>query len=66
MCQENRPLDTRTQWTWGPFTGYNYTYNTKNVPKEELATVGLKYNKRGDITENMIRKEHGLPLRGAY
>ena len=41
-------------------------YKTQYVLKEELATVGLKYNKSNDITENQIRKEHGLWLRGAY
>ncbi|MEM6696805.1 MAG: RHS repeat-associated core domain-containing protein, partial [Bacteroidota bacterium] len=30
---------------------------TQTVPKEELATVGLKHNKKKDITENQIRKE---------
>ena len=41
-------------------------YKTQYVQKEELATVGLKYNKSNDITENQIRREHGLWLRGAY
>lgn len=36
------------------------------VRKEELATVGLKNQRWRDITENDIRKEHGLSLRGAY
>jgi hypothetical protein len=36
------------------------------VQKEELATIGLKHNVNGDITENMIREEHGLLLRGRY
>jgi len=40
--------------------------HTQHVPKEELATVGLAYNKNGDITENMIRAEHNLRPRGAY
>ncbi len=35
-------------------------------PKEEVATVGLKYNTDKDITENNLRWEHGLELRGAY
>lgn len=34
--------------------------------KEELATVGLEYNNDNDITENDLRWEHGLRLRGAY
>lgn len=38
----------------------------ENCRKEEYATVGLKYNKKDDITENDIRAEHGLDLRGAY
>ncbi len=38
----------------------------KGVPKEELATVGLKYNKKGDITENMLRAEHKLKKRKKY
>ena len=38
----------------------------QNVYQEELATSGLKYFKKGDITENDIRREHGLNLRGAY
>lgn len=37
-----------------------------DVPKEELATIGLDFNVAGDITENMIRAEQGLLLRGAY
>jgi hypothetical protein len=37
-----------------------------NVPKEELATIGLRFVEDGDITENMIRDEHGLLRRGAY
>ena len=41
-------------------------YTTAYSTKEELATIGLGYNKSGDITENQIRKEHGLWLRGAY
>ncbi|MGM9812032.1 MAG: hypothetical protein ACI30V_04235 [Muribaculaceae bacterium] len=36
------------------------------MPKEEAATVGLNYNTSSSITENDIRKEHGLPLRGTY
>lgn len=34
--------------------------------KEEVATVGLRYNNKDDITENDLRWEHGLELRGAY
>jgi hypothetical protein len=42
---------------------------TQTVPKEELATVGLKHNTAGDITENNIRKEQRKTKkkkRGAY
>ena len=48
-------------WSW-----WSPVYTTQNVRREELATVGLKYANKGDITENMIRAEHGLNLRGAY
>lgn len=51
----------------------NYTYTdstgspiTQNVPKEELATVGLKHNTPKDITENDLRDEQGQDDRGAY
>ena len=37
-----------------------------HAPKEELATIGLKYNTADDITENMIRMEQGENKRGAY
>ena len=47
-------------------SGYDYLYETQTNKKEELATVGLGYNGLNDITENMIRAEHGLKLRGAY
>ena len=43
--------------------GHTY-YET--IRLEESATIGLDYNETGDITENDIRKEHGLPLRGGY
>lgn len=38
----------------------------EKAPKEEFATVGLRDNRATDITENQIRAEHGLNLRGAY
>ena len=38
----------------------------ETIRLEESATIGLDYNETGDITENDIRKEHGLPLRGGY
>jgi hypothetical protein len=56
----------RTAWTWGIFSGYDYTYKTQNQRQEEFATVGLKYSSWNDITENMLRSEHGLNMRGAY
>ena len=40
--------------------------NWRNVPLEEWATVGLGHNEDCDITENDIRSEHGLQLRGTY
>ncbi|MCP1997578.1 RHS repeat-associated core domain-containing protein, partial [Flavobacterium sp. HSC-61S13] len=42
---------------------------TQTVPKEELATVGLKHNTSKDITENDLRNEQGKTKnkqRGAY
>ncbi len=39
---------------------------TQNVVKEELRTVGLKGVVGSEPTENDIRKEHKLNLRGAY
>jgi len=39
---------------------------TERVRKEEAATVGLKFVKKNDITENDIRKEQGQDPRGAY
>ena len=43
------------------------SHTTQTAPRDELATVGLGgWARRGDITENMIRAEHGLRLRGAY
>ena len=40
--------------------------HTDEYKKEEMATVGLRYHTDQDITENMIRREHGLPMRGGY
>ncbi len=52
---------------------YPYSYTDANgktitepMRMEEAATIGLGYEDHQDITENDIRKEHGLPLRGAY
>ncbi len=39
---------------------------TEYAKNEELATVGIMYNEFEDITENMIRAEHGLHLRVVY
>lgn len=38
----------------------------KKVKLEELATVGLESTQKGDITENHLRKEQGLPPRVNY
>ena len=50
---------------------YTYTNSRgqrvkQSLKKEEAATIGLKHVKKDDITENDIRKEQGLKLRGAY
>ena len=37
---------------------------SRNSMKDEIATVGLAFNTDCDITENDIRSEHGLRLRG--
>lgn len=53
--------------TFGTIQISNTIYNTEvNVKKEELATIGLAYNQYNDITENIIRSEHGYGMRGAY
>jgi Tfp pilus assembly protein FimT len=43
---------------------------TGKASKDELLTVGIiksdTFNNIKEITENMIRKEHGLWLRGTY
>jgi hypothetical protein len=38
----------------------------EQVPREEMATIGTKHNKKDDITENDLRKEQGVEERGAY
>ena len=48
-------------WSW-----IEKKYQSQTRPQEELATVGLKHVKKGDITENHIRKEQGVNLRAAY
>jgi hypothetical protein len=39
---------------------------TQKENSEELRTVGLKGAKKGQVTENQLRKEQGLNKRGAY
>lgn len=58
--REERP------YTFGSISSQNSIYSLGRAPREELATVGIQYNSDVDITENMIRAEHGLWLRGAY
>ena len=54
------------------FTATDHTYQTANgnvtqsKPNEELRTVGLQGVKKGDITENQLRKEQKQNPRGAY
>jgi hypothetical protein len=43
--------------------GVNYV---EHEEQEEFRTVGLGYNRKGDITENQLRKELGLSPRAAY
>lgn len=43
--------------------GNKYQYE---VMKEELRTVGVAHTRKGDVTENRIRKENGLKPRAAY
>jgi hypothetical protein len=46
-------------------------YNA-NAPEEDLRTIGIadragtSYGRQGDITENMLRQEHGLQPRMLY
>ena len=55
---------SKTKHTYKDDNGNNVT---QKVRKEELRTVGVGgHNKAGDITENNIRSEQGLKLRGAY
>lgn len=44
----------------------NETYGYEPIKKEEAATVGFGYCNINSTTENMIREEHGLPMRGRY
>ena len=50
---------------------YTYKINSENTitqsrKTEELRTVGLVGVKKDDITENQIREEQNINLRGAY
>ena len=42
------------------------TLTDRAVKVTELRTIGLAHVRAGDITENMIRAEHGLNIRGRY
>ena len=54
----------RRFWIFGSWIT---SYQTMSELKEELATVGLVFNDDCcDITENDLRQEHDLNLRGAY
>ena len=48
------------------FTNYKGEPDVERIPKEESATVGFNHIKPNGITENAIRREHRLPLRGSY
>jgi len=52
----------RGNFLWWPL----YARTFEKYSKEEYATIGLGFNKRKDVTENMIRKEHQLRLRARY
>lgn len=41
-------------------------YTPQVASKEELRTVGILYTKKGDTTENDLRKENGLKNRAIY
>jgi hypothetical protein len=57
--------NTGIYWIQTGGTEKNPLMQRKEAPKEELATIGI-IKRAGDITENDIRKEHGLWLRGVY
>jgi len=41
------------------------TYTTiRGVLREEFATIGIDFYRPGDITENQIRQEQGIPISG--
>ena len=56
--------------TQAPLGEHNFSENGINYVErhrqEEFRTVGLGYNKRGDITENKLRKELGYRPRAVY
>ncbi|OJU14161.1 MAG: hypothetical protein BGN88_07005 [Clostridiales bacterium 43-6] len=61
----NGTADEKKRW----YTDANGKTQWENVRVEELATVGLDenyINKNIDVTENMLREEHKLSIRGAY
>ncbi len=47
-------------------TDLRYNYQKAYTSKEELATVGIRYDSDDDITENMIRAEQDLNERVQY
>jgi RHS repeat-associated protein len=61
---------TRGDHPWGTtefeFMNEHGDSTTLRIPKAEMQTVGLGFNVEGDITENQIRTEQGLPERRAY
>ncbi|MDE7345751.1 MAG: hypothetical protein K2N48_03305 [Muribaculaceae bacterium] len=48
------------------FTNLHGEADVERIPKEESATVGFNHIIKNGITENAIRQELGLPLRGTY
>lgn len=51
---------------FGHIVRYNDISRWDRASKEDLATIGLQFNQWNDITENMIRAEHGIWRRCAY
>ena len=49
----------------GDFLGGYAKKDSLNLPKEEMATVGLK-REHAEITENQLRREHGVDQRSRY
>jgi len=48
------------------YTHQNIADMTRVIQLEEKAAIGLGHTVRGDITENMIRGEHGLRSRASH